>query len=65
MLDGRNLPPEFDLYSGRVSPAGSLELGTHDFPAGRHRLRFTAVAKNAVSTNFFFGLDAVDLIAAK
>jgi len=65
MLDGKSLAREFDLYSGRVSPAGSLELGTHDFSAGRHRLRFTAVAKNAVSKNFFFGLDAVDLITAK
>jgi hypothetical protein len=65
MLDGRHLPPEFDLYSGRVSPAGSLELGTYDFPAGNHRLRFTAVAKNAASKGFFFGLDAVDLITAR
>jgi hypothetical protein len=64
-LDGKNLAAEFDLYSGRVCPAGSLELGTYDFLAGRHRVRFTAVAKNAVSTNFFFGLDAVDLIAVK
>lgn len=65
MLDSTILPQEFDLYSGRVCPAGSLELGVHDFPAGRHRLRFTAVAKNAASKNFFFGLDAVDLLAAK
>ena len=42
-LDGKPLPPEFDLYSGRVSPAGSLELGSHDFTAGRHRLRFSSV----------------------
>jgi len=50
-LDGKRLAPEFDLYSGRVSPAGSLELGTYD--SGRpHRLGFTAVAKNAVVDEF-------------
>jgi hypothetical protein len=64
-LDGRTLGPRFDLYSGRVCPAGSLELGTHDFSAGNHRLRVTAIGKNAVSKGFSFGLDAVDLIAAK
>jgi hypothetical protein len=64
-LDGRTVAQEFDLYSGRVCPAGSLELGSFDFPSGRHRLRFTAVAKNAVSGNFFFGIDCVDLIATK
>jgi hypothetical protein len=46
-------------------PAGSLELGSHDLSAGPHRLRFTAIGKNATSTNFFFDLDAVDLLAAK
>ena len=64
-LDGATLPHEFDLYCGQVSPAGSLELGTHDFAAGTHRLRVTAVGKNPASANFFFGLDAVDLIAVK
>jgi hypothetical protein len=64
-LDGKALEPEFDLHCGRVSPAGSLELGTHEFSAGAHRLRFTAIGKNAASTNFFFGLDAVDLLSSK
>ena len=64
-LDGKALEPEFDLYCGRVSPAGSLELGSHDFSAGPHRLRFTVTGRNATSTNFFFGLDAVDLLATK
>jgi hypothetical protein len=54
-----------DLYSGRICPAGSLELGTYELAAGKHRLSVTAVGKNAVSENYFFGLDAVDLIAAK
>jgi hypothetical protein len=64
-LDGKNLPGAFDLYCGRVSPAGSLELGTHELAAGGHALRITAVGKNPGSKGFGFGVDAVDLIAAK
>ena len=63
-LDGKSLAPEFDLYCGKVSPAGSLELGVHDFSAGPHRLRFMATGKNPASANFFFGIGAVDLLAA-
>ena len=64
-LDGGPLQQTFDLYAGRVCPAGSLELGTFDLAAGQHRLRFTAERKNAASTNFFFGLDAFDLLPAR
>ena len=64
-LDGKPLEPEFDLYAGRVCPSDSLELGDHDLVSGPHRLRVTAVRKTGVSTNFFFGLDAVDLIDLK
>jgi len=64
-LDGTPLEPDFDLYAGRVCPSGSLELGDHDLTVGTHRRRFTALRKNVVSQNFFFGLDAIDLIALK
>jgi hypothetical protein len=62
-LDGEPVGAPFDLYAGRVCPAGSLELGTFEIPAGPHRLRVTAVGKNAVSQGFAFGLDAVDLLS--
>ena len=64
-VDGRPHQQIFDLYAGRVCPAGSLELGTFDLEAGRHHLRFTAERKNPASTNFFFGLDAIDLLPAR
>ncbi|HXY33553.1 MAG TPA: C1 family peptidase [Planctomycetaceae bacterium] len=64
-VDGRNVPGAFDLYCGRVSPAGSLELGTHELAAGSHSLRITSVGKNSTSKGFSFGVDALDLIAAK
>ena len=64
-LDGKPAGPVFDLYCGRVCPSGSLELGTHDLAAGPHRLRFTAVGSDAASTGTLFGLDAIDLVAAR
>jgi hypothetical protein len=62
-LDGRPVGRDSDLCSGRVSPSGSLELGTLDFTAGQHRLRFTVIGKSTVSTGSFFGLDAIDLMS--
>ena len=64
-LDGKRVGPTFDLYAGRVCPAGSLELGEFRLQAGRHRLRIAAADKNVRSANYFFGLDAVDLMAKK
>jgi hypothetical protein len=62
VLDGRAQRPEFDLYAGRVCPAGALELGDHELAGGKHTLRFTAVGKHARSSNYFFGLDRVELL---
>jgi hypothetical protein len=61
-LDGKALPGDFDLYSGRLSPAGSLELGEHELAAGEHRIALSVAGKNAASTNYWFGLDAIDLL---
>jgi hypothetical protein len=63
-LDGKTVGKLFDLYCDRVSPSDSLELGTVELTAGRHTLRFTAVDKREVSSNYFFGIDAIDLLAA-
>ena len=61
-LDGRLLAPQFDLYCGRVSPSGSLELGNFTFVAGQHRIRFVSSGKNPASAGHFFGVDAMDLL---
>ena len=60
--DGKPLEPKFDLYCGRVSPSGTLELGDYTFGPGQHRIRFTSVGKNAASAGFSFGIDAIDLL---
>jgi hypothetical protein len=62
-LDEKWLPPHFDLYCGRVSPAGSLELGSHDLTPGQHRIRFASIGKDAASTGYAFGIDAIDLLS--
>jgi hypothetical protein len=64
-LDGKPTGPPHDLYSGMVGPSGPLELGVHDLEAGEHRIRLTAVGKNAVAENFWFGFSTVDLLAAR
>jgi hypothetical protein len=65
LLDGKRQGADVDLYCGRVSPSGSLELGTHELTAGHHTLGFQVTGKNTASSNFFFGIDAIDLLAAK
>jgi len=54
----------FDLYSGRVCPSGSLEMGVLELNPGIHTLRCTAIGKNAASEGYFFGVDAIDLLPA-
>ncbi len=61
-LDGSAIDREFDLYSGRVCPAGSLELGEHQLDAGAHVLRLESVGKSDASEGFAFGIDAIDLL---
>jgi hypothetical protein len=56
---------DVDLYSGRVSPSGSLELGAFDFNATKYVLRFKSIGKNKSSEGYRFGIDAIDLMSAK
>jgi hypothetical protein len=62
-LDDKSVGPVFDLYSGRVCPSGTLDLGVVDLVAGSHALRVAAVGKDPASGNVFFGLDSVELAA--
>ncbi|WP_442483823.1 C1 family peptidase [Aeoliella sp. SH292] len=64
MLDDHS-PEKIDLYSGELSPAGSLELGTHELPAGVHRVTVRVLGKHPLSSGHEFGLDAIDLLPAK
>ena len=61
-LDGEPVDPVFDLYSGRVCPAGSLELGTREMSGGKHQLRIEVRGKADASSGTSFGIDALDLL---
>ncbi len=62
-IDGKRLGHDINLYSGRISPSGAIDLGPIDLPAGRHALRLTSVGKDPASGNVWFGIDAVELAA--
>ena len=61
-LDGRRVGPVFDGYNESVVPSGKVEYGTFELGEGPHRLRFTAVDKNAKSDNYWMGIDCVRLM---
>ncbi len=61
-LDGQPVEGKHDLFSGRVSPAGRIELGECALMAGHHELTVTAVGKSPHSRGTSFGLDAVELL---
>jgi len=61
-LNGGPASESCDLYSGKVSPAGYLELGVHELKSGKHSLRFTVIGKHAASTGTSFGIDTVELL---
>jgi hypothetical protein len=60
-LDGKPVGAEINLYSGRVCPSGSIDLGAIYLSAGQHALQFKSVGKDPASANVFFGIDAVEL----
>lgn len=57
-VDGQDASEAFDLRSGRVCPAGALELGQQKLTAGRHTLRLSAAGRRSST----FGVDALDLL---
>lgn len=62
-IDGKASPDRFDLYSGRVAPTGKLTLGEFALTAGAHRLQILADEKHPSSKGYFFGVDAIELVA--
>jgi dipeptidyl aminopeptidase/acylaminoacyl peptidase len=64
-LDGKDVGGPFDGFNGAVVPSGKLELATVELTRGAHRVRFTAVGKNARSTNYYMGIDCLELRPVK
>ena len=49
----------FDGYSSNTERAVDYQLGTYVMTAGTHLFKFTAVGKNALSSNYTIGLDTL------
>jgi hypothetical protein len=64
-LDGKDVGAPFDGFNGAVVPSGKLELATVELTRGAHRVRFTAVGKNARSKNYYMGIDCLELRPVK
>ena len=60
-IAGKNSGPELDLYAPEVTPSGPLNLGQIALKQGQNKLLFTITGKNALSTNYLVGLDALVL----
>jgi len=65
LLDGRPLPHTFDGYAPSVIPSGPIELGDFDLRAGLHHFTVKVVGKDPQATGHYFGLDCLQLSAAR
>lgn len=61
-LDGEPLGVAFDAWGLGVLASGAVPLGERHLSAGTHELTFLVRAKNAASTGYHLGVDAVALV---
>lgn len=60
-LDGKPVGQRFDGFNKVVVPSGRVNFGSVDLAEGAHELRFTVVDKNSESSNYFLGIDCLEL----
>jgi WD40 repeat protein len=60
-VDDKPIGQPFDGFSPGLVPSVRVELGQVDLARGEHRVRFTAVDKDRQSTDFFMGIDCLEL----
>ncbi|HZP81998.1 MAG TPA: DUF2961 domain-containing protein [Chthonomonadaceae bacterium] len=65
LVDGQPVGEPTDTYSAPVLAKGKTTLGTLELTAGAHRITFRAVGKNANSTGYLIGVDALGLEPVK
>ncbi len=61
-MDGTPIGREFDCYDPRVSPTGPVPLGVVSIEAPRCSFTISSVGKNEASSNFNFGIDAIQFV---
>jgi WD40 repeat protein len=64
-LDGKKVGPVFDGFRASLAPSGKVPFGNVRLAAGRHRLRFRAVDKQAQSSGYYLGIDCLVLTPLK
>jgi hypothetical protein len=62
--DGRKLGPVIDTYAPVVAPAGEIQLGTLELPAGESKLEIEIAGGNERSRGRSMGLDYIRLVPA-
>jgi hypothetical protein len=61
-IDGKDVGRVLDAYGPIVLPSGPRELyGALELAAGEHSLVFRVVGKNTASSNFWLGIDCLEL----
>jgi hypothetical protein len=63
-IDGAPLGAPYDAWAPWVSPSGAVTFGERTLSAGKHELLFRARNKNAASTSYGIGVDAIALTPA-
>jgi hypothetical protein len=63
-LGAANIGPELNLYGPEVVPSGPISLGQVTLPSGTATIIVKVTGKDAASSNYFFGLDALVLTPA-
>jgi hypothetical protein len=65
LLDGQPIGSPYDAWAPAVLATGPLSLGERRLPAGAHQLTFLVRSKNAASTAFHLGIDAIALVSVE
>ena len=61
LIDGKEVGSPTDCYTTEVKAKGRVVLGSLDLTAGAHRITFRVTGKNAASSNYLVGVDAIGL----
>ena len=64
-LDGQRIGQEIDAYSPNVIASGPLPQGVFHLEPGTHVIKFEIIGKNALSSNYYAGLDYILLKPAE
>lgn len=61
-LDGKAIGSPFDAYNPILAWSGPIALGSASLAAGSHELKLVAVGKNASTSGYSLGVDALCLV---